>query len=185
VTKVFNGQDVILEGSPTGDFPYITKMAYNCNAQVEYIGECKTGLQDHERRHYIEKYSYNCLMGLDKVLIAQNFLNSGATSATITVSSRNVTINLTPGNGDFREVNAGDSLYLKTSTQSIMNFPITAKIDDYTVKLRKADAAGSLDTVANEIAVINLWDCYVELRHDDTKPYHKRCWDRKERYRYT
>jgi hypothetical protein len=185
MSKVYEGQPVTQEGSLCGDFPYITKMAYNSAMAVEYIGECKFGRADADRNHYIQKLEYDAALNVTRILIAQNLIYADATQATITVSSSDVIVQLDPSgiNGDFEEVRTDDALFLTTPTQAILNVPVI-KIDKYTLRLRKSADAPNLATLVNEIAVINKIDCYCQLNHADAKPFSKRRWDLRTRYSY-
>lgn len=171
-----------LEGSNCGAYPYITKMDYNCQNMLQYVGECGDGTSDEMPRHYIEKYSYDCHLNVSSIKIAQNFLYIPGTSVTITVFNRHITISIV--GETFDELHDNDSLYLDTGTQIIKNCPIH-RVNHNTVKIYKdGDANGTLDGIVNQTVAITPTSCYAELRHQDTKPYERRKWSLRDRYFY-
>ena len=181
-SKVYKGAGVVVEGSNSGDHPFITKLAYNCSALVEYIGECKYGVLDVQPKHYIEKITYNCTLNPDRILISQNQINANATEVSITTDALYVYINLTSGNGDFLDVHTDDSIYLKTPTQEINNHPVI-KVSETQLQIRKDASLVSIVDEPN--AVITVWDMLLTLKHKDTKDFDTRRWSARERYIYS
>jgi hypothetical protein len=181
-SKVYKGMEVGLEGSPCGEFPFITKYAYTSTCcSLEYTGDCKVGGLDHARHHYIEKYEYDACFNLIDVKIAQNKLIANATAVTLSVQPYYVHVILTPGNGDFTEMHTGDTIYVKTPTQLINNVPVE-KISDYEVKI-KIDV--SCNGIVDKSAAIAITDIVSTLNHEETKDYNKRRWDYRDRYQFS
>jgi hypothetical protein len=180
-SKVYKGAGVHVDGSNSGAHPFITKMAYGCANELVYVGETRFDHSDEEPKHYIEKLFYNCTYSLESIKIAQNKLNANATEISITQDASHIYVTLTPGNGDFLDVTTGDSMYVKTPTQVINNYPVI-KVSDTQVKiLRDTNLSGIVDELN---ASITVWDILTTIKNKDLIDFEKRRWTQRERYVY-
>lgn len=187
MSKVHEGQVVVVEGSLVGETIIVTKFAYDSAFNLKYLGEAKAGSAIQENKFFIQKFIYDSAFNLIDILNATNRSSVGADQVTVDVTTDAMHVVITlPNAGDFTELNAGDSLSLITVNNTFNLLPIKDTNQTNQVRILKNDIpanilATMIDEVATPIATANL---LVQLNDDKTKAYKKRRWDHRERYIY-
>jgi len=184
-SKVYKGQSVVVEGSLVGETIIITKFAYDTALSLEYLGEAKIGSGAYDSKWFIQKFFYDPTLNLIDIKTATNQTTPGATFVSIDATDPNMPI-ITIGNGDFIEVNDGDSITLTTGTQSISGLPIR-KISPTQIYINFLQDCGSPPVVpiVSEInTLISATDFIITLNNDATKDFSKRKWSNRTRYVY-
>lgn len=187
-SKVYKGQNVMVEGSLSGETIIVTKFAYDTAFNLEYLGEAKIGTQEHENKFFIQKFIYDPAFNLIEIINATNITHCGADQVTIDVTSDPMYLTITiPSEGDFTEANVGDSIFVTTDTNEISQFPIAETNQTDTVRVLKNDIPSNiLSSISDEANFIlnNVNDLRLTLKNDSTKDFSKRRWDHRERYTY-
>jgi hypothetical protein len=178
--KVHKGQTQVFEGNQLGEPISNTKLAYDSAFNVEYIGECKVGINDSERRHYIEKFEYDSSFNLTIVKISQNILKGNSTIISIDTTSNSSHIKVILTNGDCSEINIGDDVLIVTGSQAIKG-NIVKNVGVSEFWFLKKDNANTIEEL--NITILPESILYY-LQHETTKDYVKRRWDLKDRYIY-
>lgn len=182
----------VVEGSATGEFHVDHKFAYDCNHQVEYIGECKVGDHDDQNKHYIQKMVYNNFLSLERVLIASNVATTNSTEISIEVIDSKK-FKITTLDGDFKEVErttigGGKKKALNELTALSLNISgnITTGSIIKVSENRDEVVVESIDDISltnvNNL-IINDSDLLLTFKSEN-KPYEKRRWSNRERYIY-
>jgi len=186
------GQIQVVEGSAVGEFHVISKFSYNTVFDVEYLGECKTSTQDNENNHYIQKFIYDPVFNLTRIMIATNRVTVGCTEVSVQILN-NQQILVTAHNGDFDEVEdfmskntyskKADSIstgfFLDTGTQKFQGL-ISEKISSNQVRV----------ILQNEQMFVNQNNVLIPEQNmfltlnGENKPYEKRRWTNRTRYFY-
>jgi len=191
--KVYKGQKQIVEGSAIGDFHVIPKFSYNSLQLIEYIGEAKVGLPDTANAHYIQKFIYDAVGNLKRVMIAVNLATAGCTEVSvIPINSHNV--RLIAHNGDFTDAEhpkeGGGKLKadkdltlirLNTGTQQIEGRVIEINDEATEVVIRRNVDTPTITTENNTIIEENK---LILTLNSTNKPYEKRRWVNRKRYIY-
>lgn len=187
-SKVYKGQNVMVEGSLSGETVIITKFAYDTAFNLEYLGEAKIGTQVHENKFFLQKFIYDPAFNLIEILNATNKTNVGADQVSIDVTSDPQYLIITlPSFGDFKEASPGDSIFVKTDVNSVAQFPISDTDNVSQVRVDKKDIpANILVSITDQSNFIleDIFDVRLTLKADKTKDYSKRRWDYRERYIY-
>jgi hypothetical protein len=178
--KVHKGQTQTFEGNQLGEPISNTKLAYDAAFNVEYIGECKVGVKDEERRHYIEKFEYDSSFNLSIIKVAQNTLIGNSTNISINTSFNSSHIRIILNNGDCSEINIGDNFSVVTNNQAIRG-NIVKVISNTEFWLLKSDNTSAIEEL--DVTILPESILY-HLQHDNTKDYTKRRWDIRTRYIY-
>ena len=173
---VHKGQKQVVEGSATGDYYVQTLLDWGSCGNLIYVGEVKTGVEEHENRHFIQKIVYDANNNPVKMLIAQNRSSLGCTSFSYEILS-NTKILVTLNSGDCTEVNKGDSFtYIDFQGQ------IIKKIDDFSFQVEVNTGTSAL---TNATVSVQEFDLIVKFENEKTKDYTKRRWDHRTRYAYS
>jgi hypothetical protein len=176
------GQPQCVEGSAVGDFYVVNKFDYLIPGTINYLGECKINSVDNENCHYIQYFQYDSIYNLIKILTASNSTTCNTTVVSITVMNISPQIVKITINGDFNEVNVGDSLQLTTPTQFVCG-SITEKISSTNV-LVLVDT--TIPVLSNEVGTVITTDKLVcKLLHSSTSGNTQRRWDHRTRYIYS
>jgi hypothetical protein len=184
-SKVYKGQGVIVEGSLAGETIIISKFAYDSTLSLEYLGEAKAGTSPSQNKWFIQKFFYDSTLSLTDIKNATNRTNVGATMVSIDASNPNLPI-ITISNGDFSEVNSGDTISLTTPTQNVSGYPIR-KISDTQISINFLQDCGqppAVSVLSETNTSISLNDFIITLSSDATKDWAKRRWDHRDRYVY-
>lgn len=192
--KQHKGQIQTVEGSPTGEFHVVPKMAYNCYQLLEYLGEAKVGEPDGVNSHYIQKFVYDSTLNLRRILIATNRATAGCTDVTIQSIGASGKARITANNGDFKEAEhptVGGGALKKPN--ELTTLTIKTPSQEFQGKIIEVNEAGDqvivelleeTQVVTNENDVsINETDLTL-LFNSNHKPYEKRKWTNRERYFY-
>ena len=176
---VHKGQKQVVEGSAVGEYYVIPKFAYNCFQQVEYYGEAKVLVEDHANRHFIQKFTYDCVGNIERILIATNKSNVNCDNLDF-IPINNTQSKIILNTGDFSEVQEKDAIFLKTGLQTMVGHVLKKNSDSEIIVQH-----GSGNSYVQELGVIiNKDDLTVTFKHDNTKDFAKRRWDHRERYFY-
>lgn len=183
--KVYKGQNVVVEGSLSGETLITTKMAYDTKMNIEYLGEAKIGSPEDTNRYFIYKYIYDCNLNLVEIQSATNESSVGANEVSVDTSGSFITVTL-PDGGDFSELNKDDHLSLKTINNTFNMLPVFEIVDNNSIKIRKSDIPSNIiaGIVDESNTQIDEFDLKVKFVNTATKDYSKRRWDHRTRYIY-
>lgn len=185
-SKVYKGQEVVVEGSLSGETIIVTKFAYDPAFNLEYLGEAKIGTREWENKFFIQKFIYDPAFNLVEILNATNEMTTGAAELTIDTSDNHYIVITLPAGGDFSEVSPQDSISVSTANNKFHLLPVHDTNQEDQVRIRKTDIpANILATIVDEANTsLAPTDVKVRLENERTKPYEKRRWDHRERYIY-
>lgn len=186
-SKVYKGQEVVVEGSLSGETIIVTKFAYDAAFNLEYLGEAKIGTAENQNRFFIQKFIYDPAFNIIEILNATNETTVGAPELTIDTTSDPGFIKvILPAGGDFSEVNSGDSISVKTPNNAFNVLPIYDTNEQDELRIQKSDLPSNiLSSIVEEAnTLLTPTDIIIRLENPSTKPYEKRRWDHRERYIY-
>jgi len=185
MSRTYQAQTVVIEGSKSGAVNPTNKFDKNSIGLVEYVGECAIATNDNANAHYIEKLEYDLIGIIKNIKIATNLTTINASNIKVEdLQSSLLRITILDSEGDFSEVNVGDSLDLITDFQNIAGAEVL-EVSNKTVLIKIISS--SVFTVTNSELISNE-NLTVLLNSPKTnglpEEYNKRRWDHRRRYIY-
>jgi len=184
IGKEYKGNQVVIEGSKTGEEVFVTKCAYNSLQNLEFIAEAKFGTKDSMPKWYLEKFDYDSCCNLTQILTATNQLYSNINEIIIDkdINNPNITIIFNDLHEDIlSNLNEKDAINLTTLLNDNKIQGMILSIDRINSKI--IVEVGN-NTIVNETVLINDKDLIFTLNHPSTKPFNKRMWSLRKNYIY-
>jgi len=191
--KQHKSQLQVVEGSAVGEFHVIPKFDYNSSMLLEYLGEAKITAADNTNNHYIQKFIYDSVCNVSRILIATNQASAGCTDVTVEILSKKK-VKIVANNGDFKEVEIptigggklkdkqqATTVNLTTPTQSFVGKACKVSSDGSEVEIELNTEDSTLIGETN--TVIDEFDLMLQF-NSNNKPYEKRRWTNRKRYIY-